>query len=300
MATTNPTANLPNTVHARILPGWMSHQDAINYLTNECVPPITVQDAEEIWRQYRQRVEALADNRIVTPQYLPMNTQESTHANNFMQFLNTRGPHQVSRVVKIGLRDLVLTQYNVVTDRCDDYCHRTTTPAEWLNEFLPLTVLPAETQARFSLGPPASPHPLSSHIEIDIPHGEFALLPLQTDQGLMVFGAAQFMRHVTGCETQNRLLLKAGYHRTYARILSAPTATVPTALIALELNTCVPPANQPPAVPGETTGTADLTPFGCRAALFLDFFTEGLFMDVLLKRKRYQLLVKSTWLALDV
>jgi len=226
-----------------------------------------------------------------------MNTQESTHANNFMQFLNTRGPHQVARVVKIELRQLVVIQYWVITERAEDYRHSTTSTAEWLREFLPLTVPSAQTQTRFSLGPPASPNPLSSYIEIDVPHGEFALLP--ANPGLTVFGAAQFMRHVTGCETQNRLLLKAGYHRSYARVLSAPTAIVPTALIALELNTCVPPANQPPAVPGVITGAFGLNPFGRRPALFLDFFTDGLFMDVLLKRKRYQLQVKSTWLALD-
>jgi hypothetical protein len=298
MATTNPTPNLPNTVRARILPGWMAHDEAISCLTRECVPPMAVQDAEQIWRQYRQRVEALPDNRILSPQYLPMNAQESSHASDFMQFLNTRGPHQVSRVVKTELRQLVVTQYCVITERAEDYHDRITSAAEWLREFLPITVPQVQTRTSFSLGPPTSPHPLSSYIEIDIPHGEFALLP--ANPALTVFGAAQFMRHVTGCETQNRLLLKAGYHRAYARILSAPTATVPTALIALELNTCVPPANQLPAVPGETEGTADFNPFGRRAALFLDFFTEGFFMDVLLKRKRYQLQIRSTWLALDV
>jgi len=297
MTTTNPAPNLPNAVRGRILPGWMVHDEAMNYLTQECIPPMTAQDAEQIWQQYRQRVEALAENRALAPKYLPLNTQETAHANSFMQFLNTRGPHQVARVVKVELRQLVVTQYYVITERAEDYRHRTTSSADWLREFLPLTVLPAQTRTSFSLGPPASPHPLSSYIEIDMPHGEFALLP--ADPTLTVFGAAQFMRHVTGCETQNRLLLKAGYHRAYARVLSAPTATVPTALIALELNTCVPPANQPPAVPGVTTGTVGLNPFGRRPALFLDFFTDGLFMDVLLKRKRYQLQIKSTWLAID-
>jgi hypothetical protein len=297
MATTNLGPNPPNTVRARILPGWMTQDEAINFLTRECVPPMTAQDAEHTWRQYRQRVEVLAANRAPTPQYLPMNTQESTHASNFMQFLAARGPHQVSRVVKVELRQLVVTQYYVITERAEDYSQRTTSPAEWIREFLPLTVSPAQTRTSFSLGPPASPHALSSYIEIDVPHGEFALLP--ANPGLTVFGAAQFMRHVTGCETQNRLLLKAGYHRSYARVLSAPTAIVPTALIALELNTCVPPANQPAAVPGVTTGTVGLNPFGRRPALFLDFFTDGLFMDVLQKRKRYQLQVRSTWVALD-
>jgi hypothetical protein len=285
----------PATIQARYLPGWMPRAEAIRALTEDCVPAHTPAQAEEIWNEYRQRAEALANNRAAAPNYLPLNAQEQAHAQTFMQFVNAAGPHEVVDVVKVDLRDLIAHQYYVITERATEYGQRMNTAAGILREFLPTAIAPAQTQTRFSLGmgAPQNKNQLSSYIETDVPHAEFAFLPVGPGP---VFAAAQFMRHVTACVTNNRVLLKAGYHRSFARIFSAPIATVPTAVIALERNTVVPPPNQ---VPAGGVITAGLTPFGGRCALLRDFFTDGLFMNVLLKRKRYQLQIQSTWTPLD-
>jgi hypothetical protein len=292
-----PVAPPINTVRARILPGWMTRDEAINYLTLQCHPQMSVADAEHTWQEYRTRCAALPANRAPAPQFLPLSTQEAAQAQLFMQFINSRGPHQVVGAVKIDLRQLVVIQYYVITERADSYRQRITSAAAWLAEMLPTTLAPATIQTSFSLGPPNNANQLSSSIDIDVPHAEFAFLP--ADPTGSVFGASQFLRHVTACETANRVLLRAGYHRSFARVLNAPAATVPTAVIALERNTCVAPPNQTPAGAGAITGGAGLNPFGLRPALLADFFTTGLFMDVNLRRKRYQLQVRCTWLELD-
>jgi len=46
--------------------------------------------------------------------------------------------------------------------------------------------------------------------------------------------------------------------------------------------------------------TAGLCPTGRRPALLADFFDEDLAMKVNLRRKRYQLQVRSTWVEIDV
>jgi hypothetical protein len=148
---------------------------------------------------------------------------------------------------------------------------------------------------QFSLGLPHNPHPMSSQILIELPHAEFAFLP--TVPGM--FGPSQFQRHVTVCEQGTKILLKAGYHRSFARFTSVPPGTVPTAVVALERNTWVLPVNQPPAGAGVTAGATELHTSGRIPALFSDFFTDGLFIDVLLRRKRFQLRVQSTWVAVD-
>jgi hypothetical protein len=44
---------------------------------------------------------------------------------------------------------------------------------------------------------------------------------------------------------------------------------------------------------------ADFGPLGRKAARLGDFFAEGLFMNVDLRKKRYQLQVHSNWVSLD-
>ncbi len=285
------------TIRARLLPGWMTRDQAIETFTTHCVPSRTVQEAITIWEEYRDRASALPLDRAAACPRLPLNADEQAHAQQFMAFLNqyTNGQHQVSEVVKVDLRLMLACQYQVVTERSDGYAQRNQTEAEWMNELLPTVMPPVQFSGQFSLGLPHNPHPMSSQILIDLPHAECAFLPAQHG----MFAPAQFMRHVTVCEQGQKILLKAGYHRSFARLANAPPATVPTAVVALERNTWVLPVNQPPAGVGVTAAATELHPSGRLPALFSDFLVEGLFMDVLLRRKRFQLRVQSTMIAVD-
>ena len=106
------------------------------------------------------------------------------------------------------------------------------------------------------------------------------------------------MRYVTVTEINGRLALLAGYHRTFAKFLSTPTAAVPVILAALAKNTFVSTAPDN-AAPGVIAANAGLDAFGVRPAYFSDFFTDGLFIDVDLKKKRWQLQIVATNVSVD-
>jgi len=285
------------TVRSRILPGWMTRDQAIAMFTTACVPSRTADEAIAIWEEYRNRAAALPLDRGNICTRLPLTPEEDAHAQQFMAFLNqwTNGQHQITGVLKVDLRHTIVHQLEVVTERSETYAQNNPTDTRWMNELLPTAMQPAQMNMQFSLGLPHNPHPMSSQILIELPHSEFAFLPVQNG----LFGPSQFMRHVTVCEQGEKVLLKAGYHRSFARLTSAPPATVPTALVAVERNTWVLPVNQPPAGVGVTVGAGELHPSGRLPALLSDFVTEGLFMDILQRRKRFQLRVQSTWTAVD-
>jgi len=286
------------TVRTRILPGWMTRDQAIATFTAECVPSLSPEEAIAIWEEYRERALAVPVDRGAVCERLPLTAEEQDHVQRFMTFLNqyTNGQHQVVDVIKVDIRQMIAHQYYVMTERSEGYAQRLHTEADWLNELMPTMMPVAQLGMRFSLGLPHNPHPMSSQAIIELPHSEFAFL---ANPATGVFTASQFMRHITGCEHASKVLLKAGYHRSFARLTSVPPATVPTALVALERNTWVHPVNQPPVGVGVTVGAGELLPSGRLPALFSDFVTDGLFMDVLQRRKRFQLRIQSTWTAVD-
>src|SRR5712691_9659377 len=101
------------TLRGRVLLGWMSRDQAINFLLNDCVfdPPIDAAAAERIWREYRDRAEAIPERQPIMPARLPLNHNERVHAKQFMRFLNTRGSHDIIDTIKIDLSQLAVHQY---------------------------------------------------------------------------------------------------------------------------------------------------------------------------------------------
>lgn len=254
------------TVRGRVLLGWLSRDQAVLFLLNECVfdPPIDAAAAESIWRPFHDRALAIPERPPVLLPRLPLTVSEIAHAKQFMAFLNrTLGAHDIT------------------ADR------------DWLRECLPTVVKPSPIR----INPVRQPHPFSTGADIDIPHGEFFFAPDKKG----AWTVSELRRHVTAIEFSGRTFLKGGYHRSFAKVSAAPTATVPAAVVALASNATVvlPVPTQPAVSAALTTGTADLSPFGRRAAILRDFFTDGFFMDVNLRKKRYQLQVRSTWIPVD-
>lgn len=287
---------VPRTLEAVILPGWMERDDAVNLLVNECVsdPPLTQVAAATLWRQFRDRAEALPERPALEPTHEPLTHLEQQHAQRFMTFLRGMGVTDIQRVIKIDLSNLVIFQYYVITERAEEYKNRIgNVPPKDAEECLPTSLNNAQVQIAYTRNGP------NSQADIDLPHAEFFF---GVNPATAMFSATQFLRHVTVTRAQavsgTRLVLTAGYHRSYARMLSrTPTAAARSALVALAANTLVSPPTQLGV--GVIGGVFGLAPFGLRPALFADFFTDGLFMKVNLRRKRYQLQVRSTLVALD-
>ncbi|MFY9561282.1 MAG: hypothetical protein WAQ52_13700 [Terriglobales bacterium] len=281
--------------------GWLERDDAVRYLTQSCIfdPPLTEAQAEVIWRPYRERCEALPEREAAAPSHIPLNHDERKHASLFMAAQARLGPQTIQDVIKIDLSRVVVHQLSIVATRSNDlYFSRVRTTTGWLHQALPLTPRPP---AAFTWNLSVSANGLNTAVDFDIPHGEFVFAPDPTGQFFSVQQYQSYISVMRGPGTgSERMLLKAGYHRSYARVLSMmlPTATVPSAVVALERNTFLPPPNQAAAA-GLTVATAGLRPNGRRPALFADFFDDALAMRVNLRRKRYQLQVRSTWVEID-
>lgn len=282
-------------LRGRVLLGWLAKDQAINFLLNDCdfSPPIDAIAAERLWKPYRERALAIPERPPVLLPKLPLTLSEVAYAKQFMKFMNGRGaPHDIVEVIKVDLSQLAIIQHSVVTEKCEVYSTRIGTERDWMKECLPT----AERRSQFRVTPIALQHPLSTGADIDLPHAEFFF---SVNKQTGIWSVAETLRHVTAINVAGRTFLKAGYHRSFARVSMAPTATVPSAVVALASNASARITPNPAVSGALTTGTEDLSPLGRRAAILRDFFTDGLFMDVALRKKRYQLQVRSAWVAVD-
>ena len=282
------------TLKGRVLLGWMPRDDAIKFLLDDCVfdPPIDAAAAETLWRAYRTRVEALPVRAYAVSPSLGLTLAEVAHTTRLMTFLASIGRTEMIGVKKVDLRDLTVRQYHVVTERAQDYTATVQDPHGWLNECLPL----APNQAQYSWSfQQAGMH---SYTEIDVPHGEWMFSPIGVNTG--TFAPVQAIRHVTAMDGTDRTFLWAGYHRSFARVLTTPIANAPMAVVAVARNVLTSPVGAT-AAPAVATGNGidAFGPLGAKAARFGDFFVDGLFMEVDLRKKRYQLQVHANWVAID-
>lgn len=279
------------TLKGRLLLAWIPEDKAIHFLMNDCVfdPPLTESDARALWRTYYDRAAAMPTRPPLAIMSQAMTGEEKMHAASFKNFLNQRKPHDIIDVVKVEIPNLVVMQYVVVTEKADDYRGKVSSDKDWRKAILPTVANPAR-----ALPLSIYQEGLNTKATYDLPHGEFRF---QHAPG-GIFGAGELLRHVTVTEFGGRMGLLAGYHRTFAKFLSTPTAAVPVMLVALAKNTFVSPAPVS-AAPGVIAANAGLDAFGERPAYFSDFFTDDFFIDVDLKKKRWQLQVVATNIAID-
>lgn len=280
-------------IAGRVLLGWMEKTVAVNFLLNNCDfdPPIDAARAEIIWQGYRTAVEALPDRAFAVLPNLGLNVQEAAHSIKFKNYMLSFGPSGIQEVAKFDLREMTVIQYYVVTARSQGYASRVLSQSGWLEECLPLNM-----RSPASLAFKVFQNGLSTYSETDLPHGEFLFYPSTTGE----FTASQLAHYVTAMKGADRTFLTAGYHRCFAKVLNAPIATVPSAAVAVTKNTLVSPVVAT-AAPGLITvnGVDPLCTFGVRAAKFGDFFTDGLFMDVNLRKKKFQLQIHANMVAVD-
>lgn len=286
--------------------GWMGKEQAIRFLTEECIfdPQLDVHAAESLWKQERERAASLPERSAPPPADAVLTTEEQDHADRFLRHMKSIGMPGM-KVIKVDPMELVAAQYHVALDRAALYLAPSQSDAQWCATALPLSSATPPLEMRFTR------RNYDTDIAIDLPHSEFifgvnmdsapsdgtAPAPGASNRGS--FGPKELLGHVTALRVGSRLILGKGYHRIYARI-AATDAKYPERLSVLALD----PGAMSPGdnLEDEKTETiaAGLHIFGSRPALIADFFTEGLAIPVRLRRKRYQLQIQARWKALNM
>jgi hypothetical protein len=280
------TPALPRTVDARALLGWMPREQAITYLREVCVfdPQLTEQQAEDFWLPYSQNVSAI-QRSVTTPERLVMDPQEQAWAAEAMHFYKrTLRIPNVREIIKIDPYGLVAHQNYVVTEKAATYTQSLQNAADWYNEAVK-PALPSPRNVPTFVGPNA--------MNIDLPHGEFTLAfnPAHSQ-----YAVQENMRFVTAWEIQQftRMILWAGYHRSYARMVNiAPDANVRSLLMVLvDVGTV-------DVFPGEPNGGLRAILCGPNPPLFGDFFDDRFCATVRLRKKRFQFQVRANCVPID-
>jgi hypothetical protein len=275
-----------------VLLGWMEREPSVQFLMEDCIfeEPLTVPRAENLWREWRERAASIPVREASAPEPLPLTDLEREHAQQFLAYLDGVGVANV-KVIKIDPMQLVVMQHSMNVEVAAGYADRCTNGADcWMAQTLPLSSSNPDVNIRFTR------RNLDTDIDIDLPHAEF-IFGLHPQAG---FGPKELMGHVAVLRAGNRMALGKGYHRLYGKVMSAGGALPERlALAGLDSSSLTAPAVQEN---GDVSGAKHpgLDIFGARPPLFADFFTEGLAMPVMLKRKRYQLQVRSRWVAMDV
>lgn len=280
MAANPAVPNAPKTVAAQILLGWMGKDEAIPYLLEQCWfdPPLTSQQAEELWEKYRKVVEALPERKITPPVRLPIPNARREVVTDFLR--RFKGP-EVLDVINIDPLDLVIYQLYVVTDVADNHAKQLT-GRQWVKNCLQAERPIVQMQGRMENGV----------LKFSLPHGEH-MFALQPDGAFRIQQGAAF---ISVCEVESRLVLKAGYHRSFAfcrAMRNEPDAKDRSLLVAL---TKTVPAQLDAGFPTQGLRT---TVLGSRPPLLSDFFNESLAMAVKLRKRRFEMHIKVDLVPVD-
>jgi hypothetical protein len=222
---------------------------------------------------------------VQVPDPLAMNTAEQRHADAFLSFFKGQLRIQsILDVIKIDPRQLVVRQFYVVTQQSNNYANDVCTAAGWARHCLP-TALPQPKSVNIFAGINA--------VNIQVPHGEFFFTHNAQTRN---FEINEYLRHVSVSRfaEHERMLLWAGYHRSYARMASTvPDAMVRSALMVLTTDGTFETS------PGATDQGLRAIICGDTPPLFADFLDDRLVMKVKLRKKRFELHVRAAIAAID-
>jgi len=260
---------MPHTLDGVVLLGWMEKDEAITCLQTQCWfdPQLSNDQAEALWRPYRTTVEQLQERQIEALRRLPIPRGAQAIVDDFR--FRTRGP-EVLDVINIDPRSLAIYQFYVALDRADQHA-RSIGNNEWARTCLQLDRPVSQLPIRLE----------NNTMKITVPHGEHQF-------GLRPDGAFQIQQtggFISVCEINGRMILKAGYHRSFAlarAAMNAPEASDTSLLVAL---TATAPPQLSPQFPTQGLRT---TVLGSRPPLFSDFFDSSLAMKVRLRRKKFE------------
>jgi hypothetical protein len=265
---------MPETVNAKALLGWMTEDEALKFLKN-CVfdSPLSDDDLRNLWIEYRDKVAALGSRNItpIQPYKLTL-AEESTGKTHVNRFRKTGGVN-VKRVVKVDPLKLAIHQLWVVTDRSKAY----ETACTDKNARLRLS-LGIGLENRTPIGPAKRN---GDWLIKDVPHGEFRPYAMSGADDFIVQEQARF---ISLTAFDSRILLWAGYHRTYALV----SHTNPDDTVRLLVGTLVSDGEDFLGAASSLPAKRDIVR-GCCPPLFGDFFGDSLCITVKYLKLRCEL-----------
>jgi hypothetical protein len=124
------------TIDGRILLGWMDREEAIFFLRELCFfdPQISGAEAETVWRDYSEKVQALAERKVCIPDGLQLSQAEAHAARTFRQRHRTSA--NVLEVIKVDPCQLIVHQLYVATGLSDSYAPSLQGKRGWIDECL--------------------------------------------------------------------------------------------------------------------------------------------------------------------
>lgn len=266
-ATSVPTGRV---LAGRALIGWMSRDEAIRFLTEDCIFPVPMspEEAAKIWESRREVTEALAkENPLPRSSSLPLTAADLKVARQF------RSTHveakSITDVVRLNPMNLVIHQYWISTTIADEFRDEVTA-SRW-----PTTALvdpPIRTRLAWRQE--------GNALLVDLPHFEYFLAgPALPDGRMWICEADPF---VTVSLHAGRALLLKGYHRTFAFADRAART---------ELDSAGALFGQSSSLQEMGSDAAEMLQVmeGPRPPCLGDFFDERLFMPVTLRRHEYEM-----------
>lgn len=276
-----PASAAPQGVSAVILPGWMPREQAVNFLTKECLEPqFNEATAGQTWKDYRAKVEEMAPREAMAPARLPFSAAEQAEVDAFLSWVRQMKFANIKDVVKINPLRCIAWQLQIITDRSVSYCKSMMTEREAVRHCLardtaspqlPLTITPNDVRAR-------------------LPHAEFMFNYLNPGG----FQIQQQARHVSVSSYDQRLVLWAGYHRSFALMTKEnPEGTDRSLVAALTTDADFMLSESSP-----NHGVREMLR-GLRPPLMADFLDERFCMKVRLRKKRCELWIQARVMWLD-
>lgn len=274
---------MPQTVDARVLLGWMDRREVLKTLLEEAVfpEPLTEQAALQLWEKYKAKVAALGARPAPAPTFEKLVFKEQWARDKFMKKFKKRQATNIRGVVKLNPMGLVIHQLQVILDQSNKYLEAMRSPAKRINVCLGVGMEHAEV---------CETHNEGDIIKIKIPHSEF-----QIDIGPNKrIELQEYTRHIALTQFNGRILLWAGYHRTYA----LRSQEYPEEMDRLLLATLTTDAERLLADVSDFPGKRDSVRGAC-PPVFGDFFDDGLCMSIKLRKRRCELHIKTTTMKIE-
>src|SRR5258708_22057352 len=152
-------------IEARLLLGWMTREMATLFLTSERIPPLTEQEAGDLWAQYRERVEALLPEPLSESQ--PLSHSDKRTREMFLRHCYQQQKHDVEDVIKLDLRSLPVRQFRIIAPRSQNYEGMVRTRATWATAALPTNTQEPDLQGTYNQTEN------NTDAWFEIPHAEF-------------------------------------------------------------------------------------------------------------------------------
>jgi hypothetical protein len=266
------------TFSGKLLLGWMSKEEALAFLMGQAVPPLSEAAAIELWESYRQKVAQLGNRGCQKPATGKHSLKEKLAADRIIKASRKNGQRNVKALIKVDPLDLVVHQLRIFEERAEPYVALVCDPVMRVKTCLPS--LPGSIQLQFKR--------VAGKTIIELPHGEFRIALGPNNKPAI----QEMAHHIAITPFDDRFLLWAGYHRTYAVTLASQANPE-------EIERLVPAVLTTDAEDDFLAETARFSEkramvFGACPALFRDFFDPDLCLSINLRKQRPQFEIDLT------